>query len=408
MHQLARQQRPRPASAPHATARPADATGPLAQLAADLNAGSRVRALEALMRGMATPTVSGPVAQRKFTVPGSGGAKDEVFETAGTVMANTGFAALVKDDADKNDVINELDAMAADGADLGSRDRAGWVAEARARIEARKPKSAYSLFSGYDALDKAKLKKPTTDEFNMLARRNSDDFSGLLETNFGFTTTDLRKDTMRMVGTADDSVYHVSGPGRFMRFKNSQLGDTVYDKFTPGLAAKTGLSEQELADLFLNNLFNKDAFDKKVKEKALSSTALTAIKQNTALWDNEIINRSSNNLISLTQVLNNVKEGKGGSLNDSLKSSTLFYPKGGQSLSRSHWKYDDVKKRKRIEKIVEKNKSNMDSVIESVGNHALKNGDSDFSKIGDDFHKLNEEYVKNLSKRVKIEHGKKT
>lgn len=182
-------------------------------------------------------------------------------------------------------------------------------------------------------------------------RRYSNDFSAMFEAEFGSATADIRKTSTVLEHKTRGDRGTTFGTGRFMTMTGPKvLGDTRYEEFLPSLPALTGLTESGVAQAIIDGLLDNAAFVKTLGTLS-SDKGREALTQTVRLMNNEILHRSSINLIAIIGAAKRTIKDPTKGLGDRLEASGLFVPQGkdhnkigGQQLSRIHHpdKQDDL------------------------------------------------------------------
>lgn len=405
----------RPASQQDAAsvqARQAAQRGPMLQLASALNGRPQISQLQALSTGLSGASHAAPV-QRVFSIN-----RGKTYTKGDEVRNSTTLAKHLGNEPKKSEIVDAVVKMAEDVKDYHTLSWLDVIKEAKKTIGGD---------SG-ELLDFSHILEDTEDmgrkkEIRKLNRTNSMDFSDLFKKQFGETTGDLRKDTMKFEFTSEvedheTQNFTTSGPGRFMSMSNKQIGDTKYSKFIPTLKNKVGKSEEVTAQLLLHGLMDKEKYSDLAKKEKLPKKGQLALEQTLALLNNEIISRSSSNLMPIVGVLQSVSQGKTTSMLDGFNTVGMFIPTakehkpqiGGQALSRIHHKgskarkhFDDGKFDTSLKRLYENYRG---------GVHVLsKRLTTDIPGLKLPINKLNTRYIANLSKTTKvkrIEKQKKT
>jgi len=185
---------------------------------------------------------------------------------------------------------------------------------------------------------------PPVSEYTTFGRRLSGEFSTLFEAEIGFDTATARSSTVKLVHDDTAASGVTCGPGRFQTNSGKKvLGETVYSKFVPKLPTLSGLSEAEVAQALLDGLLDDVAFRAILAD--LEPDQQEALTKTVRLLNNEIIHRSSVNLLTITGVLKRCLVDSSKTISVRFQTEGLFAPVGkehkynigGQQLSRSHW-----------------------------------------------------------------------
>ncbi|HYE52571.1 MAG TPA: hypothetical protein VEB20_23450 [Azospirillaceae bacterium] len=342
--QAPRQAAPRPADGLHAGYVPA--ADSLATMADTLNGSPAVQLLDTLSRDLSASTLPTDAPVQGVLIFNNG----TVYNNGENVEKSQALNQRLNGLPEGKDILAELAGMAGEAAEHRAASWNDFIQMAQERLgggdgggldEEEAAAEAFH-FDGFDpdAVDDEDM--PSDEQYFALARRGSIDFSEQFEAKFGIGTGDARTRILDIEHLDTGNEYHVGGPGRFMTMSNSQLGHTVYAQFIPGLAAKTGLDEAELSRVLHAGLYDRDDYAERTAE--LTPDAKRALEQTLTLLHNEIINRSSANLPTITGALEATMQDADTSLNDRLSRSAMFYPTagsyrsktGGQQMSRLH------------------------------------------------------------------------
>lgn len=378
--------------------------GPLTQLAHALNGGPAVAQLHALSNGLSS---AAPV-QRVFDIRNG-----KTYDDGDDVRSNTSLANHLRTDPKRDEITEAAAKMADDVKDYGTLSWAQVIAEARKGVSSDDELMDFSYL-----LDDTKYMGDEK-EIKRLNRSNSMDFSDLLNTEFGGTSDEAREGTLRQEFTSEvpghtTQNYTTSGSGRLMSLASSQLGGTKYAQFIPKLKTKTGKSEQVTATLLLHALTNHDEYVKRANSEALPDMGRLALEQTVALFNNEIISRSSSNLPTIVGVLQSVSQGKTADMLDGFNKVGMFVPTGsdysynigGQMLSRMHHKGSTGRKHYKAGKF----EPTLKTLYQNYrgGLHKLsRRHKTDIPGLKTPIHKLHRRYIKNLKKATKIKIVKK-
>ncbi|MBS0473219.1 MAG: hypothetical protein JSR60_19270 [Proteobacteria bacterium] len=389
----------RPASEMHtAQARQAIPSGPIAQLAGALNARPAVAQLRTLSANLSP---NEPV-QRVFTIKGG-----KRYDDGDEVRKNTSLASHVRNQANSDKIIDAVAGMAEEGKDYGAL---SWL---EVIDTAKKTLDDDQLMDFSHILEDTKYMADEK-ELKQLNRSNSMDFSDLLKTEFGGTSEEARTNTMRMEFSSEikgheTQKYTTSGDGRLMSIGSSQLGDSRYAKFIPTLRNKVGKTEQITAQLLLHALTDHDKYLKLAKTEAIPDMGRLAIEQTLALLNNEIISRSSSNLVTIVGVLQSVANGQTASMIDGFNKVGMFVPTGsdhsykigGQMLSRLHHKGSKGREHLKAGRF----DSKLTTLYENYrgGIHKLsRRHKTPLKRLQIPIRKLHRVYFKNLKKKTKV------
>jgi hypothetical protein len=395
------QHRAPPASENSSVQRRAQAQGPLGGLAQSLNARPRVAQLSALAGKLTA--ASSPV-QRVFAIRNG-----KTYDDGDDVRNNTTLAKYLNKDPNADKITEQAASMADEMKDYGTLSWAEVIKTAREALG----------LGDDDMADFSSILEDTDDiaeekHVKKLNRTNSMDFSDMFKKEFGGTTEEARKKSVKMelkseVEDHEEQMYTTSGRGRFMRFKDSQLGDTKYLDFIPKLKDKVGKSEQVTAQLLLDDLTDVDKYKEKAKTEKVSDKGRLAIEQTSMLFTNEIIHRSSSNLPIIIGVLQSVSKGKTLSMIEGFKRVGMFIPTGkdhsyrvgGQMLSRVHHKgsrgrklYKEGKFDKKIRKIHKGYRGGINKIA--------KHQKTDVPGLNKSMSGLNKRFIGNLKKKTTI------
>jgi hypothetical protein len=170
----------------------------------------------------------------------------------------------------------------------------------------------------------------------------SQDFSDQFHTAYGQSTSDIRKQTMVLEHDETEAKGTTYGTGRFMSMTGKKvLGETRYEEFLPKLPKLTGLTKTEVAQAILDGLLDDDAFQATLSK--LTSDGAEALTKTVRLMHNEILQRSSTNLISIVGATVRTIKDPSKDLGARYKAEGKFVPQGkdhkgigGQQLSRMH------------------------------------------------------------------------
>jgi hypothetical protein len=388
--------------APHNGVQAAQRTaGTLRGLMQSLNAQPRVTQLSALAGRLSA--ASSPV-QRVFAIKNG-----KTYDDGDEVRKNATLPKYLNKDPNADKITTQITSMADEMKDYGTLSWAQVIQQAREILKLGDDDMAD--FSGIlddtdDIAEEKHVKK--------LNRTNSMDFSDMFKKEFGGTTEEARKKSVKMelqseVEDHEEQMYTTSGRGRFMRFKDSQLGDTKYLEFIPKLKDKVGKSEQVTAQLLLDDLTDVDKYKEKAKTEKVSDKGRLAIEQTSMLFTNEIIHRSSSNLPIIIGVLQSVSKGKTLSMIDGFKRVGMFIPTGkdhayrvgGQLLSRVHHKGSrgrKLYKEGKFDKGIDRIHKNYRRGIKKVAKHH----NTDVPGLNKRMSGLNKRFIGNLKKKTKI------
>jgi hypothetical protein len=226
----------------------------------------------------------------------------------------------------------------------------------------------------------------------------SQDFSDQFNTAYGKSTKDIRDETMVLEHKKTKAKGTTYGTGRFMSMTGKKvLGETRYEEFLPKLPKLTGLSKSAVAQAILDGLLDDAAFQ--VTLATLSSDGAEALTKTVRLMHNEILQRSSTNLIPIIGAAVRTIKDPSKELGARYEAEGKFVPQGkdhgkigGQQLSRMH-------KAEHQDDLLGK----LDSDLEAVWEHYKKAWKSIVDKVSspDDLasalsDKLVKKYIENL------------
>lgn len=242
-------------------------------------------------------------------------------------------------------------------------------------------------------------------------RRMSTVFAKGFEARMDVPIEDARKrtQTLKHKGGLGEAV--ISGPGRFLRATGKQhLGGTRYAEFLPELSGDLGLSESEMAGLLRHALLDDKQFQEKAS--AYGGEVQEALTQVVMLFHNEIINRSSTNLVDIIGLLARTENDEDKPFGEALLTTAKFPPAkkdtksrtGGQENSAIHLEAPRYKTHKSGEELLERFKSKGDTKMQAIWeNHKLahvstmqKHNISDREAWNRAVDRLLEKYLENL------------
>lgn len=342
------------------------------------------------------PSAAPPI-QGKFTLSGrfdySTRAKAEERKT--TILAN--IPSALPAGVTQADVLEGVYDWAEDVDDQGNFK--SWKALVDAVIEAIKPKDMdidFTPFTPSYAGPDTPPSTPTPAQYNPFARRLSGDFSTGFEAQFGESTETVRARKIALEHAHTGARGTTYGDSRFMSLTGKKvLGDTLYEKFLSKLPGLTGLDQAALAQALLDGLLDGAAFNTLLD--GLNANQQEAMTMTVRLLHNEIVNRSSVNLLTLVGALRRSLADASKTIDQRLLAEGLFVPVakdhkgvGGQQLSRSHHVGSDVLTRadSDLTAIHHQNRK-------AIGNLADANN-ADLDEVADGFKKVIEAYLANL------------
>lgn len=234
-------------------------------------------------------------------------------------------------------------------------------------------------------------------------RRLSEDFSEKFKGAFGHTTEEVREEKTVLEHKETEARGTTYGSGRFMTMTGPKvLGETRYEDFLPKLPTLTGLTAQQVAKAIVDGLLDDTAFNITL-ETITTTNGAEALTKTVRLMHNEIIHRSSTNLLSIIGGAVRTIHDSSKTLAARYENEGKFVPQakdytkskiGGQQLSRMHHTgsqqvtYD--KAEAELQEIWRLNKKALHSVL--AAHYA--SWDDLFTDISD---KLVKKYMDNLS-----------
>ena len=239
-------------------------------------------------------------------------------------------------------------------------------------------------------------------------RRFSGDFSDMFEKEYGASTSDVRseKTVLEHIDTSARGTTY--GAGRFMTMTGPKvLGETRYEDFLPKLPGLTGLDGVGVARAIIQGLLDDAAFIVTLSSIKTEHGA-EALTKTVRLMHNEIIHRSSTNLISIIGGAVRTVTDSSKTLGARYQAEARFPPQakdypsaiGGQQFSRLHHEgnQEEMLKRTEVEldAIWRLNKKALASVLNA---HY-----ADYDELLKDLSaKLTEKYIANLKGSWKFE-----
>lgn len=248
-----------------------------------------------------------------------------------------------------DDVIQAIKDMADDPNPFGTFSWDQIIEEAvRALTPAVDEEINYGNYTPQWQRDDTPPTSPTNSEYFGFARKFSGDFSDMLKEETGFTASDMRDSRMKIENKDFEIEATTYGAGRFTNMTGQRvLGDTKYGIFLPQLPKKTGLTSKQVAETLLDGLLDKAAF--KIRLTPLDEKQKTALLQTVILLSNEIIHRSSVNLMEIVGALKRTVEDDSKTFTERFEETGSWVPTakenggiGGQKLSRTHHIGGDV------------------------------------------------------------------
>lgn len=248
-----------------------------------------------------------------------------------------------------DDVIQAIKDMADDPNPFGTFSWDQIIEEAvRALTPAVDEEINYGNYTPQWQRDDTPPTSPTNSEYFGFARKFSGDFSDMLKEETGFTASDMRDSRMKIESKDFEIEATTYGAGRFTNMTGQRiLGDTKYGMFLPQLPKKTGLTSKQVAETLLDGLLDKAAF--KIRLTPLDEKQKTALLQTVILLSNEIIHRSSVNLVEIVGALKRTVEDDSKTFTERFEETGSWVPTakenggiGGQKLSRTHHIGGDV------------------------------------------------------------------
>ena len=149
----------------------------------------------------------------------------------------------------------------------------------------------------------------------------------------GHSLEDLRGKTATMTHNAGLSSGTTKMAGRFITMRGPKvLGDTQYAKFLPRLHTDTGLTHQDLAAIIEAGLLQDETYQQLMQ--GLNGDQREMVAQTVTLFHNEILHRSSTNLVTIVHELRRAAE-NGDNIAGRLLKKAKLAPTKGQTVSKT-------------------------------------------------------------------------